>query len=183
LPHARSSEGSTVASTGKHRSAGRATEDGAVAVEFALVLPLLMALLVGIVTAGFAFNNTLGVTDGVNEGARFGATALGDGSWGNTVQQRTMTQTYLNLPGHPAIVTSTMVCAKLLKAPATQLQASSCNTAVAGTEPPNPAGVAAGTCLVKVWAAIPVTFDLALLGSYTATVKRHSVSLYERTCP
>jgi hypothetical protein len=34
-----------------------------------------------------------------------------------------------------------------------------------------------------VWAQIPIEFNLVLLGSYTPTVKRQSVSLYERgTC-
>ena len=140
-----------------------------------------MALLVGIVTAGLGYNRILGIADGVRGGARFGATTVSSGSWGSTVQTQTMALTALNVPGHAAVVTSAMVCAQLVKAGGAVVSASSCATGVAA--PADPAGVVAGTCLVKVWAKIPVTFDLALLGSYSATVKRQSVTLYERTCP
>jgi Flp pilus assembly protein TadG len=43
-------------------------------VEFALVFPVLMLLLLGMVTAGFAYNQKLAITNGVREGSRFGAT-------------------------------------------------------------------------------------------------------------
>jgi len=48
---------------------------GAAALEFALVLPLLVMLLLGIVTGGVSYSRALGVTNAVREGARFGATA------------------------------------------------------------------------------------------------------------
>ncbi len=161
-----------------HCPGDRAEERGAVAVEFALVLPLLLALLVGTMTAGLGYNKILGVSDGVHEGARFGATTAISGSWGSTVQQQTMALTYLNLPGKVPVVTSGMVCAQLVSAPSTVVQASSCGLAT--TAPSSPTGVVAGTCLVKVWAEIPVTFDLVVLGSFDTTVKRQSVALYER---
>jgi Flp pilus assembly protein TadG len=44
-----------------------------VAVEFALVFPLLVMLLFGIITAGISFAHSLGLTNAVREGARFGA--------------------------------------------------------------------------------------------------------------
>jgi Flp pilus assembly protein TadG len=160
---------------------GRSLESGAVAVEFALVLPLLMALLVGIITAGLGYNNVLGIADGVREGARFGATTLSSGSWGSTVQAQTMALTTLNISGRPQVVKSTMVCAQLVKAPSTVVQSSSCGLATAA--PANPANVIDGTCLVKVWAEIPVDINFVLLGHATPTVKRQSVALYERgTC-
>lgn len=63
----------------RHRSASTRvsarTERGAVAVEFALVLPLLVMLLLGVTTSGLSYSNALGVTNAVREGARFGATA------------------------------------------------------------------------------------------------------------
>ena len=49
-------------------------DDGAALVEFALVFPLLAMLLLGMVTAGFAYNQKLAITNGVREGSRFGAT-------------------------------------------------------------------------------------------------------------
>ena len=48
-------------------------ERGAVFVEFALVLPLLMSLVLGIYTGGQAYTNKIGVVEAVREGARYGA--------------------------------------------------------------------------------------------------------------
>lgn len=49
------------------------TERGAIFVEFALVLPLLMSLVLGIYTGGLAYTNKIGVVEAVREGARYGA--------------------------------------------------------------------------------------------------------------
>jgi Flp pilus assembly protein TadG len=161
------------------RTAGRPHDHGAVAVEFALVLPLLLALLMGIVTAGLGYNRVLGIADGVRGGARFGATTVNDASWGSTVQQQTMALTALNVGGQ-TVLTSSMVCAQLVRAPAIPVQSSSC--ALATLPPADPPLVVAGTCLVKVWAEIPVEFNL-IVDHYTPIVQRQSVTLYERgTC-
>lgn len=45
-------------------------EQGAAAVEFALVAPLLLALVLGIVEFGFALNTQIGLTQAAREGAR-----------------------------------------------------------------------------------------------------------------
>lgn len=45
-------------------------EEGQAAVEFALVVPMLIALLLGIVQAGIAFNHYLAVTDAARAAAR-----------------------------------------------------------------------------------------------------------------
>jgi Flp pilus assembly protein TadG len=47
-------------------------EEGAAAVEFALVLPLLMLILFGIIEFGFAFYNKEVITNASREGARAG---------------------------------------------------------------------------------------------------------------
>ena len=54
---------------------------GAVVVEFALVLPILVALLLGVTTAGLAYNKKLNMTYATREGARFGATVPPSQSW------------------------------------------------------------------------------------------------------
>lgn len=56
-------------------------ERGAVVVEFALVLPILVALLLGVTTAGMAYNKKLNMTYATREGARFGATVPPSQSW------------------------------------------------------------------------------------------------------
>jgi len=47
-------------------------DDGASAVEFALVLPLLALLVFGIITFGFYFAGALGLSNGTREAARYG---------------------------------------------------------------------------------------------------------------
>lgn len=50
----------------------RRGDRGAAAVEFALVMPLLLAVLSGILDYGFYFNNSISVRQGVREAARQG---------------------------------------------------------------------------------------------------------------
>ncbi len=67
---------------GRRRVGGGAERSrGAVVVELALVLPLLVALLLGITTAGLAFNQKLDMTHATREGARYGATIPPSQSW------------------------------------------------------------------------------------------------------
>jgi Flp pilus assembly protein TadG len=167
-------------------------ERGVSAVEFALVLPLLLALMLGIITAGLGYNNVLGLSDGVREGARFGATTLNGAGWGAAVQQQTIDLTYLNRTGQN-VVTASMVCAQLVKTTASTntvlAYSSNCAQPVspptnqAGAVPANPSGVPVGTCLVKVWGTIPVKVEFILIPTQTIQVIRQSVSLYERSCP
>jgi len=49
-------------------------EDGAALVEFALVLPILVMLALGIMTGGIVVNRKLDVSHATREGARYGAT-------------------------------------------------------------------------------------------------------------
>ena len=49
-------------------------ERGAALVEFAIVLPVLGALLIGMLSGGITFNRKLSLTNGAREGARYGAT-------------------------------------------------------------------------------------------------------------
>jgi len=57
-----------------YRVLGEAPERGASLVEFALVLPILMMLLFGIVTGGLALNSKNSLNNAAREGARYGAT-------------------------------------------------------------------------------------------------------------
>lgn len=52
----------------------RSTERGAAAVEMAIVLPLFLALVLGILTGGIAMDHKIGVTNAAREAARYGAT-------------------------------------------------------------------------------------------------------------
>jgi Flp pilus assembly protein TadG len=53
-----------------HRVRALRSEQGQTAVEFALIAPLLIVLLLGVVQFGIAFNNYLTITDAARAGAR-----------------------------------------------------------------------------------------------------------------
>ncbi|MCU1355944.1 MAG: putative TadE-like family protein [Acidimicrobiales bacterium] len=56
-------------------------QSGAVVVEFALVLPVLMMLLLGIISAGTVHNQQISLSYAAREGARYGATLSPDQSF------------------------------------------------------------------------------------------------------
>ncbi len=58
---------------------GKANERGQAMAEFALVLPVLMLVLLGIIQCGIVFNNYLTLTDAVRAGSREAAVSRGLG--------------------------------------------------------------------------------------------------------
>ncbi|WP_344818852.1 TadE/TadG family type IV pilus assembly protein [Microbacterium soli] len=58
----------------------RTNERGAAAVEFALVVPLLVLLLLGIIEFGWTFNQQVSLSNAARESARYYAVHLDDGS-------------------------------------------------------------------------------------------------------
>jgi Flp pilus assembly pilin Flp len=60
---------------------GRRDQEGAAAVEFALLLPLLVLLLFGMIEFGFAFNTRIQATNAAREGARRAVVGIDD--WGD----------------------------------------------------------------------------------------------------
>lgn len=72
------------------RFAGRNPEEGAALVEFALVLPVLLVLLLGMLDFGKAFNYWIDQTHLANEGARWAAVNKNPG--GGTLQQYVRSQ-------------------------------------------------------------------------------------------
>jgi Flp pilus assembly protein TadG len=83
-------------------------EDGQAITEFALILPVLVALLLGIIQFGIVFNNYLTITDAARAGARKAAVSrfLGDnGAAAKTTAQNSAQQ--LNQTDLKVTVTST----------------------------------------------------------------------------
>lgn len=70
------------------------TQRGAVFLEFALVLPLLLSMVLGIFTGGLTYTHKISVVEAVREGARYGASLpLGTGAsavstWEAAVRER-----------------------------------------------------------------------------------------------
>jgi Flp pilus assembly protein TadG len=148
-----------------------ARERGAALVELALVLPLVMSLMLGLVTGGAAYNRKLSMTGGVREGSRFGATLDGPttNGWATDVQSRTVGLSAGDL-------TTSQVCVKLVKVGTGDVYSTAGCTS--GPEPTNPSTAATGECLVKVWAGRPSSLQ-AMFFSANMTLTASSVSRYE----
>jgi Flp pilus assembly protein TadG len=61
-------------------------ERGAVIVEFALVLPVLLLLILGTFTAGIAYNRSQDLSHAAREASRFGATLPAGATWVSQVE-------------------------------------------------------------------------------------------------
>ena len=71
-------------------------ERGAAAIEFALVAPIVLMLLFGMISGGMAYSDHLSITNAVREGARFGAAVdYTNGNWATSVRTRVQ-QVYFN---------------------------------------------------------------------------------------
>ena len=145
---------------------------GAVAVEFGLVAPLVIMLLLGTVTVALAYSQHVALSNAVREGARLGASAPNNANWLSSVQQQT-SQAYADPDGLP----TSSVCATLIKVGvATPLIAA---PAGCGSGPSNPTGITSG-CFVKVWASKKTHLDW-ILGSADPWLEAGSVAIYDRT--
>jgi len=159
----------------------RRSEVGAAAVEFALVFPLLVIILVGTVTSGLSYSRAIGVTNAVREGARFGATGdATQGTWAADVIARTR-ESQLDDPAPY----KTSICVQLVRLPSTVVtQLCSSGTAPTPTSsdyPPSPAG---SGCVVKVVAKRPYTIEMVFFDLLSGNVTKKAVARYERatTC-
>jgi Flp pilus assembly protein TadG len=164
---------------------------GAVALEFALILPLFLMLVFGVVTVGLAYNDKLSIANAVREAGRMGAntvytqsapTVITPTQWADSVQQRVQ-QVYFNAG---STLSTSQICVKLIDSSGGQLAAPTTQGSSCGTEPSAPATMAAGTCAVKVWVQKPATIRLAVLPDITVNIGARSVSYYGRaagSCP
>ena len=150
-------------------------EHGAALVEFALVLPLIMALLLGLTSGGMAYNRKISLTNGLREGARFGATLNGPttNGWATDVRDRTVELTQGDL-------TAAQVCVRLVKqgtGDVYSLLPSDSKCASSG-EPAMPSTAAAGDCVVKVWASRPDKLQ-AMFFTSALTLRASAVARFE----
>jgi hypothetical protein len=78
------------------RRHGRSREDGAQAVEFALVLPILLLVLFGIITFGIIFAQQLALGNATRQAARFGV--VGERTCGQIVAEAQANAVTLAMP-------------------------------------------------------------------------------------
>ncbi|MBY9073769.1 pilus assembly protein [Nocardioides sp. WL0053] len=156
------------------------------AVEFALVLPLLVMMMLGTITGGLAYTRSIGLTNAVREGARFGATGdIAAATWATDVIDRVRETQFDD--GITAGASTTTVCVQVIGATPV---APFCSDA--GVNPPPPPAfpvadadlpaLGAGECLVKVWASRHFEITLGVATPKQGDMIRHSVARYERDC-
>ncbi len=153
------------------------SERGAAALEFALLVPLLLMLLLGTITTGLVYSDHLAVTNAAREAARYGAATdatLGS-TWATSVQTRVQ-QVYFNSTG--GAPTDDQVCVDLVASNGTVIASDS--GAACGTQPAAPDGMAPGSCAVRVWMTRPARIQLAV-DDLNFTLSAQSVAFYGRT--
>jgi hypothetical protein len=151
-----------------------AGDGGAALVEFALLAPLLFALLIGMFTGGISLSRKNSMTNAVREGSRLGATLVEGGSWATSVRDRVDA-----LAG--ADLSSSQICVELA------VKTSAGETTVRSTpgtcpfsgEPAMPAGVQQGECVAKVWARRTSDLEVVFF-SRTLTLEADAVARFER---
>jgi Flp pilus assembly protein TadG len=158
--------------------ARRRDDRGVAAVEFALVLPLLVLLLFGMVTTGLVYSDHLSVTNAVREGARYGAavdfTASG---WATSVRDR-VEQVYFNAGG---TLEDDQICVQLVDSSGTAISGTSWSGSDCGAAPGSPSNMAAGSCAVMVWVRKPGKIELVVAPDMHLDIGAKSVAYYGRT--
>jgi hypothetical protein len=170
---------------------------GAVAIEFALILPLLVMLLFGVTTAGISLTHAIGLSNAVRESARFGATAHpGDANlpwgtaqwdtWANDVIARVRGTQFDD--GTSASSSDTSICVDMYKVGSGALVGSQhCSqgragspTLDSGSAPTVDSGnITSGTCVVRVWAARKFEINLVVAPVNAGTITRTAVARFD----
>jgi len=155
-------------------------QSGAALVEFALLLPVFMALILGMFSGGVAYNQKLDVTHATREGARYGATVavtnqFANGqSWASNVRDLIIDRASGDLSG-----TGTAVCVALVSGTGASTAAiDSTHTTAGGTTPCYSDNSADAGRRVQVSASRPSKVE-ALLFSSGITLNAKAESRYE----
>lgn len=155
----------------------RREDRGASAVEFALVMPILLLLLFGLITTGLTFSDHLSATNAVREGSRYGAAAdIAQAGWATSVRDR-VKQVYFNAG---VTVTDDQICVRLVQAGGVTPAGSEVIGANCGSAPSTPTGMAAGSCAVLVWMQRPARIELLVAPDLNLNIGAESVAYYGR---
>jgi Flp pilus assembly protein TadG len=149
-------------------------ERGAALVEFALIMPLLFALILGMFSGGIAYNRKITLTDAAREGARFGATMMvpapGPSNPAAVDQWRSQVVSRIReIAGGELSTADSTICVELVDV-ATQPSDTSCGQA----NPSNATGR-----VVKVSASRPAQFEVIFF-TRTLNLQSGMTARYER---
>lgn len=150
-------------------------ERGAALAEFAIIAPLIFALLLGMLTGGISMSRKNSMTSAVREGARFGATLTESATWADDTRARVIALSAGDL-------TTAQMCVRLVKAPSTVRRTSTgCSGAMIALAP-STAGIPNGDCVVLAWARRTSKMEF-VFASTDLVLDAQSVSRFERDCP
>lgn len=144
-------------------------------VEFAIIAPLVFALMLGMFTGGLSLSRKNSMTNAVREGARLGATLTEDAAWADAARDRVVALAAGDL-------TNAQVCVRLMKAPSTVLRTSTGCSATMLTKQPSMTGIPTDECAVLVWASRTSKMEVVFF-SKNLNLDASAVSRYERECP
>ena len=153
-------------------------ERGAVLVEFGLLFPLLVLVLIGTINVAHVYFDHTSATNAVREAARYGASAdaTSGSTWATSVRTR-LQQVYFD-SGHTA--TDNQICVELVDSNGNVVNAAQVLGTDCGAAPTRPT-MSAGGCAVMVWVRTPGEIGLAVAPSIPVTIAAESVARYGRT--
>lgn len=179
--------GTTVVMRAIGTRARRGGDTGAAAVEFAILLPLFLVLVFGLITGGIAFERWINVTQGAREASRFGATysfqaAGSTDAWYTAVLDAAAENSGIRLTGpDPTPTGDYFICVAFRRGtePATLLPESGISTlGTFRTAGSDCTGSTMPDSRVEVLVVRRATFDW-LLGGGTVPVTGDNTSRYE----
>lgn len=157
-----------------NRSGVARQDRGTSLVEFALIAPLLFALLLGMITGGLALSEKNSMENAVREAARFGATLDEGTGWATAVRARAV-----ELSGGD--LTDADLCVEMIRkddaVTETSRQSSTCTLPAAAE--PAATNVPVGQCAVKVWARRTSGLNVIFF-SRDVTLDAANINRYER---
>jgi Flp pilus assembly pilin Flp len=152
-------------------------ERGAALVEFALLLPVLAALLLGTVTGGMAYNRKISMTNAIREGSRFGATLDGSADW-DAAATTVRTRVYDIAGGDDGDLELDQICVSYLHVGVSTPVGEAAGCA-AGADPNPLTSASAGDCVVSVWAQRETTLQVFFF-TRDIDLEARAVARYER---
>jgi len=156
-------------------------ERAAVLVEFALTLPLLMMLILGMFSGGLAYNQKQEMTHAVREGARYAATVplsttfTNGGTWQDNIRDLIVERSNGDLTG-------AQVCVSLVNGSGGSLTVLRTTAAGGAACIPGQAYPISGTDdgrRVQVTATRPALIELGLFGKFTVTLSTDATAKSE----
>ncbi len=159
------------------------SDRGAVIVEAAFAVPILVALLLGIVTVGAAYSNKISVNNAVREGARYGATVpQGQCDVAATCVNQTWAQLVRSvvIDRSDSALTTGTVCVALVSGPGSApVAVDTAHTTAGGTAPCYADNSADSGTRVQVRATKAQRIEF-VLGSKTVTMRGQAVAKFEQ---